>query len=71
MIPAHDEELVIAHILDALPDVDYPREKLRVVPVNDRSTDRTQEILEIYAAKSARASCRQPSPRTASTSRPR
>jgi len=51
VIPAHNEELVIAHILDALLDVDYPREKLRVVPVNDRSTDRTQEILESYAAK--------------------
>lgn len=51
VIPAHNEELVITHILDALLNVDYPAGKLRVVPVNDRSTDRTEEILRSYAAK--------------------
>jgi cellulose synthase/poly-beta-1,6-N-acetylglucosamine synthase-like glycosyltransferase len=51
LIAAHNEELVIRHILDALLDVDYPRERLRLIPVNDRSVDRTREIIDEYAAK--------------------
>jgi len=49
LVPAHNEELVIADILEALTAVDYPRDRLRVIPVNDRSSDRTAEIIDHYA----------------------
>ncbi len=49
LIPAHDEQKVIADILDALLEVDYPRERLRLMPIDDRSTDATGEILDRYA----------------------
>lgn len=51
VVAAHNEELVIQHILNSLLAGDYPRECLTILPVNDRSTDRTGEILDSYAAK--------------------
>jgi cellulose synthase/poly-beta-1,6-N-acetylglucosamine synthase-like glycosyltransferase len=50
-IPAHNEELVIGNILEALLAGDYPREQMTILPVNDRSTDRTREIVDDYAAR--------------------
>lgn len=49
IVPAHNEELVISNILNALLDVDYPRERLMILVVNDRSTDKTGEILDQLA----------------------
>jgi cellulose synthase/poly-beta-1,6-N-acetylglucosamine synthase-like glycosyltransferase len=49
-IAAHNEEQVIAHIIDALLAGDYPRDRLTIIPLNDRSTDRTAEILDGYSA---------------------
>jgi len=51
LIPAHNEELVLAGVLKALLDVDYPREQLEIIVTNDRSTDRTAEILDDFAAR--------------------
>ncbi len=51
LVPAHNEEAVIAHSLDSLVAVNYPRDKLRIIVVNDRSKDRTGEIVDMYAAK--------------------
>lgn len=51
LIAAHNEEAVIADIIKALLEVDYPREKLIMVPVNDRSTDRTKEIIDDFVAR--------------------
>lgn len=51
LIPAHNEEAVIAHNLDALLEVDYPPEKLRLIPINDRSTDRTREIIDDFVRR--------------------
>ncbi len=51
LIPAHNEELVIGHILDALLAGDYPHESLTIVPVNDRSTDGTREVIDDYASR--------------------
>lgn len=48
VIPAHNEEAVIGHILDALLAADYPSEHLRIMPVDDRSKDRTRQIIESY-----------------------
>lgn len=50
-IAAHNEEAVIANSLEALLDVDYPAERIRLMPVNDRSTDRTREIIDNYVTR--------------------
>jgi len=50
-VAAHNEEKVIANILTALMDVAYPKEKMLVVPINDRSTDRTGEIIDRISAE--------------------
>jgi cellulose synthase/poly-beta-1,6-N-acetylglucosamine synthase-like glycosyltransferase len=49
LVAAHNEEAVIADILKALLEVDYPAELLTIIPVNDRSTDRTREIIDAIA----------------------
>jgi cellulose synthase/poly-beta-1,6-N-acetylglucosamine synthase-like glycosyltransferase len=51
LIPAHNEEAVIAGLLDALLVVDYPRAHLRIMPIDDRSTDRTGAIVDDYARR--------------------
>lgn len=48
-VPAHNEERVIGDMLENLLKVDYPREKLLIVPINDRSSDGTKGILDSYA----------------------
>ncbi len=48
LVAAHNEEKVVAHILAALMCVNYPEDKMLVVPVNDRSTDRTREIIDRF-----------------------
>jgi cellulose synthase/poly-beta-1,6-N-acetylglucosamine synthase-like glycosyltransferase len=48
LVAAHNEEKVISHILTALMKVNYPQEKFVVMPVNDRSTDRTREIIDSF-----------------------
>jgi cellulose synthase/poly-beta-1,6-N-acetylglucosamine synthase-like glycosyltransferase len=50
-VAAHNEERVISDCLNALLLVDYPREKLTIMPVNDRSTDRTREIIDGIVAR--------------------
>ncbi len=51
LVAAHNEEKVIANILQALMTVHYPAEKMLVVPVNDRSKDRTREIIDGFVEK--------------------
>jgi cellulose synthase/poly-beta-1,6-N-acetylglucosamine synthase-like glycosyltransferase len=48
LVAAHNEEKVVAHILAALMGVNYPKEKMLVVPVNDRSTDGTRGIIDRF-----------------------
>ena len=48
LIAAHNEEAVISHILTSLLEVNYPAGKLIIMPVNDRSTDRTREIIDRF-----------------------
>jgi cellulose synthase/poly-beta-1,6-N-acetylglucosamine synthase-like glycosyltransferase len=50
-IAAHNEEAVIAHSLSALLDVDYPADKLQIMPMNDRSSDRTREIIDDFVSR--------------------
>ena len=49
-VAAHNEERVIADALNTLLEVDYPRDKLIIMPVNDRSTDGTRAIIDRIAA---------------------
>jgi cellulose synthase/poly-beta-1,6-N-acetylglucosamine synthase-like glycosyltransferase len=51
LIPMHNEESVARHILDALAEADYPKEKLELIPIDDHSDDGTREILLEYAAR--------------------
>ena len=51
VIPAHDEEAVIARMLDALLAADYPAERMTIMPVDDRSQDATGEIIDDYARR--------------------
>jgi cellulose synthase/poly-beta-1,6-N-acetylglucosamine synthase-like glycosyltransferase len=53
LIPAHNEERVISDILAALLEVDYPRDRLRIMPLNDRSTDGTRAIIDGFASDHA------------------
>jgi len=50
-VPCHNEERVVAHMLDALLACDYPERQLVIIPINDRSTDGTGRILAEYASK--------------------
>jgi glycosyltransferase involved in cell wall biosynthesis len=52
ILPARNEEKYIAKCLDTLLAQDYPN--LEVVAINDGSTDRTGEIIEMYARKDRR-----------------
>ena len=54
LIAAHNEEAVVADILKALLEVDYPADRLTILPVNDRSTDRTREIIDEFVIRHPR-----------------
>ena len=45
-VAAHNEQDVIADCLRNLMLVDYPLDRMVVMPVNDRSSDRTREIID-------------------------
>jgi cellulose synthase/poly-beta-1,6-N-acetylglucosamine synthase-like glycosyltransferase len=49
VVPAHNEEKVIGEILEALLEVDYPHDRMTVMPVNDRSKDKTGKIIDEFA----------------------
>lgn len=50
-VAAHNEEAVVVDCLEALLATTYPRDRLRIVPVNDRSTDRTRELIDEVQAR--------------------
>lgn len=49
IIAARNEEDHIEECLNSLIQLDYPREKTEVIIVNDRSTDRTPDIIEDFS----------------------
>jgi cellulose synthase/poly-beta-1,6-N-acetylglucosamine synthase-like glycosyltransferase len=49
-IAAHNEERVIADCMTAMLAADYPAEKLKIVVVNDRSSDDTEQIIDAFVA---------------------
>lgn len=54
LIPAHNEDVVIAATLDAMLALEYPADRLEIIVINDGSTDGTKRIVEEYAARDAR-----------------
>ncbi|MBI5471735.1 MAG: glycosyltransferase [Ignavibacteriae bacterium] len=48
IVAARNEEEVIRPCLDSLAQLTYPQEKLEIIIVNDRSTDRTAGIIQEY-----------------------
>jgi cellulose synthase/poly-beta-1,6-N-acetylglucosamine synthase-like glycosyltransferase len=51
LIPMHNEEKVASHILDALTNADYPKDRIELIPIDDHSSDGTWRILDEYAAR--------------------
>jgi cellulose synthase/poly-beta-1,6-N-acetylglucosamine synthase-like glycosyltransferase len=47
-VPCFNEENTLAGTLNSLLDLDYPKDKLKIMIVNDGSTDNTKEILRQY-----------------------
>jgi len=54
LIPAHNEEKVISYTIEAMLNLKYPKDKLKIMVINDGSKDRTKEIIEEYAANDSR-----------------
>jgi len=54
LIPAHNEEKVIRRTLEAMMRLEYPGEKLRILVINDGSSDRTREIILELAQRDSR-----------------
>jgi cellulose synthase/poly-beta-1,6-N-acetylglucosamine synthase-like glycosyltransferase len=51
LVPVKNEEKVVGRLLDSLVRLDYPKENLEVVVVEDESEDRTLEISKSYAER--------------------
>ena len=49
LIPAHNEGLVISRTIEAMLMLNYPKERLEVIVINDGSTDDTGEIAQVFA----------------------
>lgn len=54
LIPARNEEIVIGNTLKKILSLDYPREKIEVIVIDDGSTDKTGVILEEIASRDDR-----------------
>jgi cellulose synthase/poly-beta-1,6-N-acetylglucosamine synthase-like glycosyltransferase len=54
LIPAHNEEKVIASTLEAMLALRYPRECLRIIVIDDGSSDATKAIVERFASADSR-----------------
>ncbi|MHA6252940.1 glycosyltransferase family 2 protein [Oceanobacillus sp. CAU 1775] len=49
LIPAHNEEMVIEDTIQSMIKLEYPREKLELIVINDNSSDETGAIIDRYA----------------------
>jgi cellulose synthase/poly-beta-1,6-N-acetylglucosamine synthase-like glycosyltransferase len=46
IVPAYNEERIVAESVRSLQNLDYPADKIEIIVVNDGSTDKTKEICE-------------------------
>ncbi len=51
LIPMHNEEQVLNNVLDSLLQCDYDRDLLEIIPIDDNSTDKTEQLLDEYHSK--------------------
>lgn len=51
LIPAYNEEVVIEKTIKAMIRLNYPKDKLEVVVINDNSKDNTGRIIDTYAKR--------------------
>ncbi len=49
VVPCYNEEKTIAGTIDSLLDLDYPKDKLKIIIVDDGSRDRTWEVIQSFA----------------------
>lgn len=54
LIPAHNEEKVIGATIASMLQLEYPKDKLKIIVINDGSQDRTKEIILSYAVQDSR-----------------
>jgi cellulose synthase/poly-beta-1,6-N-acetylglucosamine synthase-like glycosyltransferase len=54
LIPAHNEEKVIAATIESMLNLEYPKDKLQIIVINDGSNDSTKNIIEQYAERDSR-----------------
>jgi len=54
LVPAYNEEKVIRRTLATLEEIEYPNQKLEIIIINPKSTDRTSEIAKEVASKSSK-----------------
>jgi cellulose synthase/poly-beta-1,6-N-acetylglucosamine synthase-like glycosyltransferase len=54
VVAAHDEEMVIERRLENLLELDYPAERFDILVASDASQDRTDELVEAFAARDSR-----------------
>jgi cellulose synthase/poly-beta-1,6-N-acetylglucosamine synthase-like glycosyltransferase len=53
MIPAHNEAKVIGRTVESMLNLEYPKDKLTIMVINDGSKDETAAIVEQYASLSS------------------
>jgi cellulose synthase/poly-beta-1,6-N-acetylglucosamine synthase-like glycosyltransferase len=54
LIPAHNEEKVIGATIESMLQLEYPKDKLQIIVINDGSKDSTKDIIQRYASRDPR-----------------
>jgi cellulose synthase/poly-beta-1,6-N-acetylglucosamine synthase-like glycosyltransferase len=54
LIPAHNEEKVIGATIESMLHLEYPKDKLQIIVINDGSNDTTKKIIQQYASRDPR-----------------
>jgi cellulose synthase/poly-beta-1,6-N-acetylglucosamine synthase-like glycosyltransferase len=54
LIPAHNEAKVIGRTVESMLKLEYPKEKLKVLVINDGSSDETASIVQTFADRDER-----------------
>lgn len=54
IVPAYNEENIIKSTIKSLLNIDYPKNKMEIIVVDDGSKDRTYEIVKQYRSKNLR-----------------